>query len=102
MCRLLLRSNMCVFLAECCLIAGTLSSAAPTFAQSCTESKIIDADPAIVEYFGYNTSLSGDTLTGVATARLLMSSFGIEPLSFVNTLTVADEFGIEVKFTARE
>ncbi len=52
--------------------------------------------------FDVTASLSGDTIIGVATARLLMSDFGIEQLSFVNTLTVADEFGIEVKFTARE
>ena len=51
--------------------------------------------------FDVTASLTGDTLTGVATTRLLMSDFGIEPPSFANTLTVADEFGIEVKFTAR-
>jgi polyisoprenoid-binding protein YceI len=52
--------------------------------------------------FNVTASLTGDTLTGVATTRLLMSDFGIEPPSFVDTLTVADEFGIEVQFTARE
>lgn len=52
--------------------------------------------------FDVTASLSGDTLTGVATTRLLMSDFGIEPPNFANTLKVADEFGIEVKFTARE
>jgi polyisoprenoid-binding protein YceI len=53
--------------------------------------------------FDVTASLSGDTLTGVATASaLLLSEFGIEPPSFANTLTVADEFGIEVQFTARE
>jgi hypothetical protein len=31
-----------------------------------------------------------------------MSSFGITPPNFANTLTVADEFGIEVQITARE
>jgi hypothetical protein len=47
--------------------------------------------------------LTGDTLTGAATAsNLKMSDFGIEQLSFVNTLTVADEFGIEVQITAQE
>lgn len=52
--------------------------------------------------FDVTASLSGDTLTGVATTRLKMSDFGIEPPSFINTLTVADEFGIEVQLLARE
>jgi polyisoprenoid-binding protein YceI len=52
--------------------------------------------------FDVTASLTGDTLTGVATTRLLMSDFGIEPPNFADTLTVADEFGIEVHFTARE
>ena len=51
--------------------------------------------------FDVRSRLAGDTLTGVATTRLLMSRFGIEQLTFANTLTVADEFGIEVQFTAR-
>lgn len=52
--------------------------------------------------FTVTARLAGDTLTGVATTRLLMSDFGIDPPNFVNTLTVKDEFGIEVEFTARE
>jgi polyisoprenoid-binding protein YceI len=52
--------------------------------------------------FDVTASLTGDTLTGIATTRLLMSDFGIEPPNFADTLTVADEFGIEVQFTARE
>jgi polyisoprenoid-binding protein YceI len=52
--------------------------------------------------FDVTASLSGDTLTGVATTRLKMSDFGIEPPNFANTLTVADEFGIEVQITAKE
>jgi polyisoprenoid-binding protein YceI len=52
--------------------------------------------------FDVTARLAGDTLTGLATTRLLMSDFGIEPPNFANTLTVADEFGIEVQFTARE
>lgn len=52
--------------------------------------------------FDVKAKLVGDTLTGVATTRLLMSGFGIEPPNFANTLTVADEFGIEVQFTAKE
>lgn len=52
--------------------------------------------------FTVTARLVGDTLTGVATTRLLMSDFGIDPPNFINTLTVKDEFGIEVEFTARE
>ena len=52
--------------------------------------------------FDVTASLNGNTLTGVATARMLMSDFGIDPPNFANTLTVADEFGIEVQITARE
>ncbi len=52
--------------------------------------------------FDVTASINGDTLTGVATARMLMSDFGIDPPNFANTLTVADEFGIEVQITARE
>jgi polyisoprenoid-binding protein YceI len=52
--------------------------------------------------FDVKARLVGDTLTGTATASgLKMSDFGIEQLSFFNTLTVADEFGIEIQFTAR-
>ncbi len=51
--------------------------------------------------FDITAKLAGDTLTGIAATRLLLSQFGIEPPSFANTLTVADEFGIEVDFTAR-
>lgn len=52
--------------------------------------------------FDVTATINGDTLTGVATTRLLMSDFGIDPPNFANTLTVADEFGIEVQITARE
>lgn len=45
--------------------------------------------------------LTGDILTGVAETTLLMSDFGIEPLSFLGTLTVADPIGIKVEFTAQ-
>jgi len=51
--------------------------------------------------FDVTASLSGDTLTGVATTQLKMSDFGIDPPSFANTLTVADEFGIEVQIVAK-
>jgi polyisoprenoid-binding protein YceI len=51
--------------------------------------------------FDVKARLSGDTLTGIATTRLLMSDFGIEPPDFYDTLTVADPIGLEVEFTAR-
>ena len=44
---------------------------------------------------------AGDTLTGVGTTRFLLSDFGIGPIDFYDTVTVADEIGIEVQFTAR-
>jgi polyisoprenoid-binding protein YceI len=52
--------------------------------------------------FDVTAQLTGDTLTGVASTRLLMSDFGIDPPNFANTLTVNDEFGIQVEFTAKE
>jgi polyisoprenoid-binding protein YceI len=51
--------------------------------------------------FAVRAMLTGDTLDGVATTRLLMSSFGIETITFHNTLTVADDIGLEVQFRAR-
>jgi polyisoprenoid-binding protein YceI len=52
--------------------------------------------------FDVSAALDGDTLNGVATVRLLMSDFGIDPPNFANTLTVEDEFGLEITLTARE
>jgi polyisoprenoid-binding protein YceI len=51
--------------------------------------------------FAVRAMLTEDTLSGDATTRLLMSSFGIETITFHNTLTVADEIGLEVRFRAR-
>lgn len=51
--------------------------------------------------FSVASRLSGDILTGVAETTLLMSDFGIEPPNFLNTLTVADEIGIKIEFTAQ-
>jgi polyisoprenoid-binding protein YceI len=51
--------------------------------------------------FDVRATINGGTLSGTATTRLKMSDFGIEPLDFYNTLTVADEVGVEVQFTAR-
>jgi len=52
--------------------------------------------------FDVTAKLDGDTATGVATAQLRMTDFGFEPPNFANTLTVADEFMVQVEFTARE
>jgi polyisoprenoid-binding protein YceI len=58
-------------------------------------------DTTIPVTFEVTATLDGDMLTGVATTNLNISDFGIDPPSFVNTLTVADPFSIEVNITAR-
>lgn len=52
--------------------------------------------------FVVTAALNDGTVAGVAEAQVTMSSFGITPPNFANTLTVADEFVILVEFTARE
>lgn len=52
--------------------------------------------------FDITAKLDSGAITGVATANLTMSDFGITPPDFANTLTVADDFRVEVNFTARE
>ena len=44
--------------------------------------------------------VDGNTLSGTATATLLLSDFGIEPPDFANTLRVEDEFQARVDFVA--
>lgn len=51
--------------------------------------------------FDVNARLVGDTIQGMAEADLLMSSFGIAPPNFANTLTVEDAFTVRVEFTAQ-
>jgi polyisoprenoid-binding protein YceI len=51
--------------------------------------------------FDAAATLNGDTLSGVLVTRGLISDFGIEPPAFANTLTVADDLGIQVEFTAK-
>jgi polyisoprenoid-binding protein YceI len=51
--------------------------------------------------FAVKARLLGDTLTGVGTTRVLLSTYGIGPIAFSDILAVADEIGIEVRFTAR-
>jgi polyisoprenoid-binding protein YceI len=52
--------------------------------------------------FDVTARLQGDTISGVATTRALLSDFGIDPPNFANTLVVGDEFTIEMEITARE
>ena len=50
--------------------------------------------------FDAAATVQGDTLSGVLIMRGLLSDFGIEPPDFAGTLTVADDLGIQVEFTA--
>ncbi len=52
--------------------------------------------------FDVTASLSGNTLRGTAVLPLTMSSFGITPPDFANTLTVADAFSIRVELVAQQ
>ncbi len=52
--------------------------------------------------FAVTATLSGDTITGSASTPSKLTDWNIEPPSFANTLTVADEFEIRLDFTARE
>lgn len=52
--------------------------------------------------FDVTAKVEGNTVTGVAMADLKMTDFGIEPPSFVNTLSVANQFRVRVEFTAQE
>jgi polyisoprenoid-binding protein YceI len=51
--------------------------------------------------FDVNAKLAGDTLSGTATTSVKLTDFGIEPPNFANTLTVEDEFTIQVDFVAK-
>lgn len=51
--------------------------------------------------FAVTAQLDGDTLAGNAQANLLITDFGFEPPSFARTLTVENEFVVEVTLVAR-
>jgi polyisoprenoid-binding protein YceI len=51
--------------------------------------------------FTVRASLQDNRLQGVATSSMLLTDFGIDPPSFANTLTVKDEFTIQVEFLAQ-
>ncbi len=46
--------------------------------------------------------LQGDTITGTATAQLLMKDFGFDPPNIAGILTVEDGVTVTVNFTAKE
>lgn len=52
--------------------------------------------------FDVTATLTDDTIKGVATTAMKISSFGFDPPNFANTLTVADDFTIQVELTAKE
>lgn len=52
--------------------------------------------------FGVTAVLQNGTLEGTATLPTRLTDFGIQPPDFANTLTVADEFTIEVNLVARQ
>lgn len=52
--------------------------------------------------FDVTATLSGDTIRGVAEAKVQMSDFGVTPPNFANTLVVADLFTIRIELTAKE
>jgi polyisoprenoid-binding protein YceI len=52
--------------------------------------------------FDVTGRLQGDTVTGTATAQILMKDFGFDPPSVAGMLTVQDGVKITVNFTARD
>ncbi|MEM7125861.1 MAG: YceI family protein [Chloroflexota bacterium] len=52
--------------------------------------------------FEVMAALDGKTISGIATTSSKLTDWGIDPPNFANTLTVADEFKIQVVFIARE
>lgn len=61
---------------------------------------IRDVDQTVT--FNVEATLQDGRLTGVATLPTTLTTFGIEPPNFANTLKVADEIIIEVRLTAIE
>jgi len=52
--------------------------------------------------FDITAKLENGTVTGTGIAALKMTDFGITPPDFANTLTVQDDFQVQVDFTAQE
>jgi polyisoprenoid-binding protein YceI len=80
-------------------LPATLNEGEPIAFQMTGDLTVRDVTQSVT--FDVTATLNGDTLTGTATTDLLMSNFGIEPPSFLRTLTVEDAFMIEVDITAR-
>lgn len=51
--------------------------------------------------FDVTATREGDTISGVATTNMQLTDFGFDPPSFVNTLTVSNDFLIRIELTAR-
>lgn len=51
--------------------------------------------------FDVTTNLKGDTLTGTATTTVLMSDFGVGPISLMNMLKTEDKVIVKISFVAR-
>jgi polyisoprenoid-binding protein YceI len=52
--------------------------------------------------FEVTAALSGDTIRGTAVRQMQMTDFGIDPPHFANTLTVANDFRIEIDLVLRK
>jgi polyisoprenoid-binding protein YceI len=52
--------------------------------------------------FDVTATLTGNSITGTATAEMRMTDFGFNPPAMANLFTVADEFTVEITFTAQE
>ena len=52
--------------------------------------------------FEVTAVLSGDTIRGTAVRQMQMTDFGIDPPHFANTLTVANDFRIEIDLVMRK
>ena len=91
---------------EATFVATAIEGAPATYTEGEEVSFKLTGDLTVREVtktvtFDVTAKLVGDTLTGVAHTNALISDFGIDPPSFANTLTVGDELGIRVEFTAR-
>ena len=51
--------------------------------------------------FDVTASLQGDTLTGRAETTILMSDFGVGPISILGVLTTEDQAKLILEFVAR-
>jgi polyisoprenoid-binding protein YceI len=52
--------------------------------------------------FEVTATLSGDTIRGTAVRQMQLTDFGVSPPDFVNTLTVANDFRIEIDLVAQK